>query len=276
MKKIYRFIQIDMQYMIVSRPLIEKVINIINTNLKIIKNLTFSKKKFKSLKFNGQNVIYDTPFATKTFLAAIYDFYHESQKGRIFTSKNPIIIDIGANIGQFLYATKTFYPGAEIHSVEPDSRIFKLLRQNSKSLNSIFLYNYALSNVNKKMKFYVSDDFSEWSGLKKIKGKKYHEILVEAKKGDEIFQKIKKIDLLKIDVEGSELDVIKGMNGTLKKSKYVLIELSLDRNSSDLGSSRVIQEMLNNNFYIFHIGRIFSPGVGEQQGAVDVLFKNKV
>ncbi len=99
-------------------------------------------------------------------------------------------------------------------------------------------------------------------------------MVVNAKKGDDIFQSLKKIDLLKIDVEGAELEVIKGMKNAMKKSKYVLIELSLDRNNSDPGSNKVVREMLNNNFHIYHIGRIFSPGVGEQQGAVDVLFKN--
>lgn len=275
LNKIERFIEIDINYLGIPLRRSSKYTNILLTNLAIFKNIIFRKDNFSTVKFNSLSVQYDTPFATKTFLAAIYDFYVESRKGEIFSNKKPVIIDVGANIGQFLYAVKTFFPSAIVHSVEPDPKIYKILKENSKKIKDVTTYNYAVSSKNGNLTFFVSQDFSEWSSLKKIDGKDYSEIKVDTKTGDTLFKDIKKVDLLKIDVEGAELSVILGMKDILKRCKYVMIEISLDRNDDDPGSSKLIKQMLKSNFYIYHIGRIFSAGKGEEQGAVDIIFKNK-
>lgn len=271
-QNIFRFLQIDLYYLRVDLPFSTKLENIFYADLQVIKNLTFRSNTFSPVAFNNTLIEYDTPYATKTFLAAVYDFFVESQRRSLFSSK-PIIIDIGANIGQFLFATKSFFPNALVYSVEPDPEIFKILKKNSKSLNNVKLFNFAISDTEGPADFYVSSEFSEWSSLKKSSSSS-KKVKVETILGDKIFSHIKNIDLLKVDVEGTEFKVIKGMKKTLQKSRYLIIEVSLLRNKEDPGSSKLIKFLLDNKFYIHSIGRVFSDGLGKKQGAVDIIFKN--
>jgi FkbM family methyltransferase len=195
-------------------------------------------------------------------------------KRKIFSQDDPVIIDIGANIGQFLYATKTLFPKSKVYSVEPDSSVFSILQKNAKNYSGVKIFNNALSKVGKTLKFYISKEFSEWSSLKRLDGKEYREIEVVAVRGDTLFNNVKKVDLLKIDVEGAEYEVLLGMPKLLKRSKYLLLEVSLDRTPTDIGSSKVFKLLLDSNFSIYRIGRMFSAGMGKEQGAVDILFKN--
>ena len=273
-QKVIRFIQIDFDYLKVSMPLMGKIKNILFTDWSIFKNLLINNNVKYRNSYNNLYIESDTPYATKTFLAATYDFYIETQRLSILPPK-PIIIDIGANIGQYSIAVKSFFPKAELYSVEPDPNVFKLLMNNTKSLKSITTYNYALASKTGSIDFYVNKEFSEWSSIIK-QGYNVNKIRVKAIKGDTLFANLKYIDLLKIDVEGAELEVIRGLVKTLKKSKYLLIELSLSRNKIDPGSSTLLNFLLFNNFYFYSVGRIFSDGIGRNQGAVDIIFKNKL
>lgn len=152
--------------------------------------------------------------------------------------------------------------------------MFSLLKKNLKNFSKTKFFNFALSNKKGKATFYVSKEFSEWSSLKKIDGHSYNEISIESVLGDDVLKSLKEIDLLKIDVEGAELQAVLGLKKTLKKVRYLLIEVSIVRNKDDIGSSKLLEVLLENNFAIYHVGRIFSEGVGREQGAIDILFKN--
>jgi hypothetical protein len=65
-----------------------------------------------------------------------------------------------------------------------------------------------------------------YSGLKKRdypKSEEIKEIKVQVRKLDDILSRAKKIDLIKIDVEGAEYDVLQGATNILKEDKPVLI-----------------------------------------------------
>jgi FkbM family methyltransferase len=215
-------------------------------------------------------------FATKTFLAACYDFYVTTQKLTIF-SKNPVILDIGANIGQFAFAVKSFYPDASLYSVEPDVDIFAILKKNFSHSKNMKLFNVAIASNNNSRTFYKSKKFSEWSTLETPKDhENYITTKVDTTTGDTLFKELLNIDLLKIDVEGAEREAIVGMSKTLSKAKYVLIEVSLQRDPIDKNTSLLLKHLLQSGFSLFRIGRIFTYASGQEQGAADLLFKNKL
>lgn len=276
MHKIIRFIQIDIQYVISRKFSASSFADIFITDLVILLNLILKIlgiKVYLPVIFSGHRIKYDTPFATKTFLAASYDFYRETLNGSILT-QSPTIVDIGANIGQFLFATKTHFPNAKVMSFEPDERIFEMLKDNSKELKKVFLHNVALSNKNGKIDFYESLDFSEWSTLSPSDRNGNYKIKkVLAKKGDQFFSNIKKIDLLKIDVEGAELSVIEGLSNTLKKTRFLLLEISIIRDQGKNSTNKLIEILFAKGFSIYYIGRIFSSGPGKEQIAIDILFR---
>jgi hypothetical protein len=82
------------------------------------------------------------------------------------------------------------------------------------------------------------------------------------------------IDLIKIDVQGSELDILNGGRKTIKRSKYVLLEVStIQYNIKSPLMDKVVEKMKEYEFRIEEIlnynkldnGQIFQ---------MDILFKN--
>ncbi len=275
MKKLVRFFEIDLQYLsITTLPFSEKIRNVLITDLTIFRNLFFSKSSFPPINISGNMISYDTRYATKSFLVGAYDLYNESKRFSIFDN-NAVVVDIGSNIGQYLFALKTSVPQARVYSVEADPIIFKLLKKNASNLNKVKIFQKILSNKSGSMNFYTSKKFSTWSTLVKPEDDDaYTKTKVEVVDGDSLFEDLKHVDLLKIDVEGAEWEVLMGLKKTLKKSKYILIEISITRDRVDPGSSKIVQFLLKNGFHIHHIGRIFTNGVGMDQSAGNFLFKS--
>ena len=144
--------------------------------------------------------------------------------------KDPLMLDIGSNNGSHsLYLSRYCN---KIFSFEPDKRIYKLLNKNLQlnRIKNIETFNLALSDLNKKNRiFYSSNDFNLGTGsLNKdhnLNNKK--EILVSSIKGDQIYNKVSKVDFIKIDVEGHELNVLEGLRKIIEEfSPTIAIEIS--------------------------------------------------
>ena len=70
-----------------------------------------------------------------------------------------------------------------------------------------------------------------------------------------LVKKIKKIDLLDIDVEGTEYDVIKNINFKNVSFKIILIELSLFNAAARSNTKKIKQLLLKENYkYVTHFG----------------------
>ena len=81
-------------------------------------------------------------------------------------------------------------------------------------------------------------------------------IVIEAITLDEITKSdiLKKIGLIKIDAEGSEYEVLKGSEYTLKLAKYLIIEVSTDlKQISDFLEER--------GFIVINLGDFYRPGL---------------
>ena len=138
--------------------------------------------------------------------------------------KNPVVFDIGANEGEYSKLCKKFNKEAHIFCFEPHPKTFIRLKNNLNTEKVIFI-NKALSDKKGKLLLY---DYKENDGsshaslfadiIKKVHGKEWICYEVDVMKIDDIVSEfsIKKIDLLKIDVEGNELNVLKGSVESLR------------------------------------------------------------
>lgn len=164
-----------------------------------------------------------------TLQTVIWDFYQTIVIfDKIIDKTNPVIIDVGGNIGQFSLAAKLFSPKSKLITFEPDPNVFEQLTKHLKNLDIRFK-NLALSNQQAKLKFY-RQEVSLVSTLEKPSaGEKFEEIKVDCTTGDQALSEYDQIDLLKIDVEGHEYAVIEGLLETLQKTAYLLVEISLQR-----------------------------------------------
>lgn len=203
-----------------------------------------------------------------TVFSSLSDEYHDLYK--VIGEELSIIIDVGANIGQFSNAVKTWYPKSEIHSFEPDPEVYQILKNNLKS-SDYTLHNLALSDTKGSLKFYRSEGSLVSSIVKTSESQECIE--VEAVTADSFLSDIHKIDLFKIDVEGAEINVLKGAHSTLKKSKYLLVEISFDRKVSEGSNLSVLSEVYSvcPNAEIIHLGRAL--GGGGKITAQDFLIK---
>ena len=71
-----------------------------------------------------------------------------------------LIIDVGANIGQFSSSVANFFPKAEVHSFEPIPECYQILLKNTEKLPNIKTYNFAVGSSDKNIEFYSEKVFT--------------------------------------------------------------------------------------------------------------------
>ena len=80
---------------------------------------------------------------------------------------------------------------------------------------------------------------------------------------------------MKIDVQGFELEVLKGSSSTLKKTKYIIIEVSNDEiYFKQPLSNEIIKYLNSNNFTIIKKSSITTNIRKSKLSQIDILFKN--
>lgn len=134
-----------------------------------------------------------------------------------------ILLDIGANIG--FYSILLSNKFMEIYSFEPNKRNFKVLKENIKTnnLKNIKVFNYGLGE-NKEILLGNSNtkgELFQTSGFAISKDNHIGErVLIE--KGDSVLEFKNKTITIKIDVEGFELFVLKGIKKILSNNNCIV------------------------------------------------------
>jgi len=140
------------------------------------------------------------------------------------------ILDIGANIGQFHILAKNEFPSSFIFSIEASKECEVLL----KTITDNY-YIGMLAKDNSEYKFYKTKENPTSTGnsfyreLTQFYSDDKLDIVNE--KGimlDDLFEQESEFDLIKIDTQGSELDIITGGINLCSKAKGILLEVSLN------------------------------------------------
>ncbi len=149
-------------------------------------------------------------------------------------NKDSVVLDIGANIGNVsnFILEKT---NSRILAFEPNKLCCEIMKRRFVDDIRIKIYNIAISNFSGLSNFYLHEksngiedfDFIESSSLKHNKDNvsKENSIEINVVHISEILSKFSKIDLIKIDVEGSEYEIIPFLISEKNKIKNVLCEL---------------------------------------------------
>ncbi len=151
----------------------------------------------------------------------------------IFGNKKVVLIDVGTNEGSYTDLIYKNFQIKKIYCFEPISKLCNKLKKKYPP-NILNIYNFPLSNKSKTRNFYeysISSTSSLYKqndlykSLKKIKNVNK----IKTYSFDKIFNKNEKIDICKIDVQGEDFNVLKGMKKNLikKNIKVLKIELSL-------------------------------------------------
>jgi len=139
------------------------------------------------------------------------------------------ILDIGANVGQFHILCKQIYPNSYIFSIEASTNCEDYLKQ----ITDQYLI-ALLAKDNSEYNFFTTKHSETGTGNSIYRELTEHYsdeyISIIKKQGiklDDIFESDSKFDLIKIDTQGSELDIITGGIELCKKAKGILLEVSL-------------------------------------------------
>lgn len=153
---------------------------------------------------------------------------------RIFKNINDIdlIIDVGANRGQFAKIFRYFYPSTQIYAFEPLPEVFRYLETTFLDDSMFKGLNIALSN-NDGTASIMKNESSAMASFLKLK-RRFTEfgdveetgfMEIPTARLDSIGLKFEN-GLLKLDVQGFEKQVLEGAQETLNYVKYILIEVS--------------------------------------------------
>lgn len=155
--------------------------------------------------------------------------YYEMQYIKKHLRRNSTFVDIGANIGVYTLLASSKISEGKIFAIEPASTPFGRLCENIKLNgigNRVSLLNIVMSNRVGKEKF-IEHETSE---LSHINPSSKGGILKKSISLDELLRKsrIKKVDILKVDVEGGEGKVFNGALDHLKRKdiKKIVVELN--------------------------------------------------
>jgi FkbM family methyltransferase len=172
----------------------------------------------------------------------------------------PVVIDIGANIGTFTTWMAKAFPKGKIHSFEPQRAVFQMLSGNAaiNNLYNVYTYNMGLGKENTMVEFeepnyFEKNDFGTFSLVQDIITEKTNnKIVVQINTLDWFVEcyKIPKVHLLKVDVEGMDLDVLIGGSKTIKKHLPIIFIEHCDNRKTILDD---IKEFLNQYEYNYEI-----------------------
>ncbi|MDA9982780.1 FkbM family methyltransferase [Gammaproteobacteria bacterium] len=167
------------------------------------------------------------------------DLSHDLQA--VIQKKSPIIFDVGANIGQSIELFTTVFQSPVIYSFEPSEPEFLKLRERYKKSSNVSMYQYAMGAKNTEAEFLhydksVMNSFYEIDNAEENR-KNFKRLSVTSRSQVKVVTldslakdfAIEKIDLLKSDTQGYEMEVLKGAENSLHRGiiDNVLIEVNL-------------------------------------------------
>jgi FkbM family methyltransferase len=202
----------------------DKSITKSSSQKKFFKILSKYKNNF-ALQIYGNKFYYDlnTDIGEVLFLSGQFE-NNEILQCKKYVSKESVVIDIGANIGLHSVYFSNWASNGMVFSFEPAHNTFTKLVKNINKHQNVFPLNIALSDESGLKTFYETID-NAYSGFKDTKRKSIKSVSkILAYNLDDFFNKIEldRIDLIKIDVEGSEQEVVTGMIKTISKYKPVI------------------------------------------------------
>ncbi len=156
---------------------------------------------------------------------------------KLIISECPVLIDVGANIGQYSLALRESFPTANIYSFEPNPAAFEVLIHATRDKN-IACQKLGLSSMtgHQKMYNYLEQEASGHGSIYQEVFSDLHrstavkEIEFQSTTLDDFCtaQNISEIHFIKIDTEGHEFDVLIGAQKLLNQGKIHIIQFEFN------------------------------------------------
>ncbi len=157
---------------------------------------------------------------------------------KFISNKFGIVIDVGANVGEYISELNEINKSIIIHAFEPHPLTFTKLSENTKNFSNVFIHNKGVSSKSGYLNLYdygandgsehaslFSDVISEIHGSQSVIS---HEVeLIDLDSFIDTNQ-ITEVSLLKIDTEGHELEVLRGCLKSINLGKIKIIHFEFN------------------------------------------------
>ena len=175
---------------------------------------------------------------------------YESSVSKLFLSileEGNNVIDIGANIGYYsLLSSSAVGENGKVFSFEASPLIYSKLQENIALNNAENIYAKSAAVGDKKgevILFEADESHLGISSLRRLEGNNSREIHIEMITLNSSLSQFPTINLIKVDVEGAEMKVFKGIESIINRDFPFLIFEVTDHMLNQLGSSKT--ELLN-------------------------------
>jgi FkbM family methyltransferase len=151
------------------------------------------------------------------------------------------VIDVGAHTGLYtILGSRYVGSSGKIISIEPHPENFEILKRNINlnGITNVIALEYAAYSHNRSIKLYLPEEQSGYTIYNTLMANRanYQDryLMVDARTLDELLKILsvnaKDINWIKIDVEGAELEVLRGASNILMESKNIFLLVEIHSN----------------------------------------------
>lgn len=168
------------------------------------------------------------------------------------------VLDVGANVGAASVYLALHYPEARVFAFEPDPRCWALLRQNVADLTGVEVFGFGLSDCNGRAELFPGTEDPATNSLHRSVLASGEGLAVELRSPEPLLADlgVGPIDILKLDAEGSEVEILRAMAARLPATGAVYVEYH------DEADRRAIDRLLESTHTMYR-GSIHAPHRGE-------------
>lgn len=232
----------------------------------------FSKKIFFEIPQDQHNmVIYNDTIGKSILLDGFYEkqIINTITNSFDFDPNSFNCIDVGSNIGNHIVQfSKSF---KKCYGFEPQRRTFKILELNTEFLQNVEVFNFGLAKENKIVDFIIPK-FHTGGGSNLNENLEYNSNYVEScklKNFDDQFEI--ECAFIKIDVEGSELDVLNSMKKTLLNH---LPLISIEMAGTEEEKSKILDFLSKIGYSNYFIPKVhFSEKYFKNESKIGLIFR---
>jgi FkbM family methyltransferase len=207
-----------------------------------------------------QNTMYlDPKDSMNLFINKIHEPYETELVSSIIEPGN-VVLDIGANIGYYtLIFAKLVGQNGKVFAFEPEPTNFQLLEKNV-SINgysNVILEQKAVSNRNEKKKLYLDKENAGMHRIYKPQFTNLDFVEVDTVFLDDYFSNYRgEIDFIKMDIEGSEITALEGMQKILQRLNNIKLLVGFDSSAiREYGykPEQYIDLLMSNGFRVYFV-----------------------